>query len=52
LLIKAKQQHGTNQNKNTALFINCMDFVVVRAKNKQKLKSSFFSYACALPKTT
>jgi hypothetical protein len=29
LLIKAKQQHGKNQNKNTGLFINCMDFVVV-----------------------
>jgi hypothetical protein len=28
LLIKAKQQHGKNQNKNTGLFINCMDFVV------------------------
>jgi hypothetical protein len=26
LLIKAKQQHGKNQNKNTDLFINFMDF--------------------------
>jgi hypothetical protein len=32
LLIKAKQQHGKNENKNTGLFINCMDFVVVRTK--------------------
>jgi hypothetical protein len=23
------KQHGKNQNKNTGLFINCMDFVVV-----------------------
>jgi hypothetical protein len=30
LLIKAKQQHGKNQNKNTGLFINCVDFFVVR----------------------
>jgi hypothetical protein len=30
LLIKAKQQHGINQNKNTGFFINCMDFVIVR----------------------
>jgi hypothetical protein len=29
LAIKAKQQHGKNENKNTGLFINCMDFVVV-----------------------
>jgi hypothetical protein len=27
LLIKPKQQHG--KNKNTGLFLNCMDFVVV-----------------------
>jgi hypothetical protein len=32
LLIKAKQQHGKNQNKNTGLFINFMDYVVVRTK--------------------
>jgi hypothetical protein len=45
LLIKAKQQHGKNQNKNTGLFINCVDFVVVRTKiNKNK----FFSYGWAL----
>jgi hypothetical protein len=38
LLIKAKQQHGKNENKNTGLFINCMDFVVVRTKiNKEKI---------------
>jgi hypothetical protein len=30
LLIKAKLQHGKNENKNTGLLINCMDFVVVR----------------------
>jgi hypothetical protein len=36
LLIKAKQQHGKNQNKNTGLFINCMDFVVVRTKINKK----------------
>jgi hypothetical protein len=29
LLKQPKQQHGKNQNKNTGLFINCMDFVVV-----------------------
>jgi hypothetical protein len=29
LLIKAKQQHGKNQNKNTGLFINV---VVMRTK--------------------
>jgi hypothetical protein len=29
LLIKPKQQYGKNQNKNTGLSINCMDFVVV-----------------------
>jgi hypothetical protein len=36
LLIKPKQQHGKNQNKNTGLFINCMDFVVVRTKISKK----------------
>jgi hypothetical protein len=37
LLIKTKQQDGKNQNKNSGLFINCMDFVVVRTKiNKKK----------------
>jgi hypothetical protein len=36
LLIKVKQQHGKNQNKNTGLFINCMDFVVVRTKINKK----------------
>jgi hypothetical protein len=36
LLIKAKQQHRKNQNKNTGLFINCMDFVVVRTKMNKK----------------
>jgi hypothetical protein len=40
---KPKQQHGKtktttwkNQNKNTGLFINCMDFVVVRTKINKK----------------
>jgi hypothetical protein len=36
LLIKAKHQHGKNNNKNTGLFINCMDFVVVRTKINKK----------------
>jgi hypothetical protein len=40
LLIKPKQQHEKNQNKNTGLFINCMDFVVVRTKiNKNERRS-------------
>jgi hypothetical protein len=41
LLIKAKHQHGKNENQNIGLFINCMDFVVVRTKINKK-KSSFF----------
>jgi hypothetical protein len=41
LLIKAKQQHGINQNKNTGLFINCMDFVVVRTKINKHLLNIF-----------
>jgi hypothetical protein len=41
LLIKAKQKYGKNENKNTGLFINCMDFVVVPTKINKK-KSSFF----------
>jgi hypothetical protein len=45
LLIKAKQQHGKNENKNTDLFINCMDFVVVRTKIKKK---SFFMLCLGL----
>jgi hypothetical protein len=49
LQIKAKQQHGKNQNKNTGLFINCMDFVVVRTKIKKL--DNFFSYAWALGNT-
>jgi hypothetical protein len=36
---KSKQQHGKNENKNTGLFINCMDFVSNR---------HFFCYAWAL----
>jgi hypothetical protein len=43
MLIKAKQQHGINQNKNTGFFINCMDFVVVRTKINKKLNRHFFS---------
>jgi hypothetical protein len=35
LLIKPKQEHG--KIKNTGLFINCMDFVVVATQ-----KTSFF----------
>jgi hypothetical protein len=42
LLKKPKQQHGKNQNKNTGLFINCIDFVVVRTKMNKKIKYSFF----------
>jgi hypothetical protein len=45
LPIKAKQQHGKNENKNTDLFINCMDFVVVRTKIKMLgpwLRPKFF----------
>jgi hypothetical protein len=49
LLIKAKHQHGKYHNKNTGLFINCMDFVVVRTKiNKKKIVIFFFCYAWAL----
>jgi hypothetical protein len=36
LLIKAKHQHGKNHNKNTGLFINCMDFVIERTKISKK----------------
>jgi hypothetical protein len=42
LLIKAKQKHGKNENKITSLFINCMDFVVVRTKINKKKSSLFF----------
>jgi hypothetical protein len=42
LLIRLKQQHGKNQNKNTGLFINCMDFVVVRTNINKKLNRLFF----------
>jgi hypothetical protein len=35
---KSKTTHGKNKNKNTDLFINYMDFVVVRTKiNKNKI---------------
>jgi hypothetical protein len=37
LLIKPKQLHGKNQNKNTGLFIiHSMDFIVVRTKINEK----------------
>jgi hypothetical protein len=39
---KAKKQHGKNQNKNTGLFINCMDFVIVRTKINKKKNLHFF----------
>jgi hypothetical protein len=42
MLIKAKQQHGQNENKNTGLFINCMDFVVVPTKINKKQNRHFF----------
>jgi hypothetical protein len=34
--------------KNTELFINCMDFVVVRTKINKKLIRHFFCYAWTL----
>jgi Ni,Fe-hydrogenase I cytochrome b subunit len=40
--IKGKQQHGKNQNKNTGLFINCMDFVVVHTKINKKINRHIF----------
>jgi hypothetical protein len=42
LLIKAKQQHGINQNKNTGFFITCMDFDVVRTKKTKNKIVIFF----------
>jgi hypothetical protein len=42
LLIKAKHQQGKNDNKNTGLFINCMDFVVVHTKINKKYYRHFF----------
>jgi hypothetical protein len=42
LLIKAKQQHGKNENKNTGLFINCMDFVEGSKINKKKSRHFYF----------
>jgi hypothetical protein len=39
---KAKQKHGKKSNKNTGLFINCMDFVVVRTKINKKKNWQFF----------
>jgi hypothetical protein len=48
LLINAKNQQGKNENKNTGLFINCMDFVVVRTKINKKKYRNFFCYAWAL----
>jgi hypothetical protein len=39
---KTKTTIWKNQNKNTGLFINCMDFVVVRTKICKKLNLYFF----------
>jgi hypothetical protein len=36
LLIKPKQQYEKKLNKNTGLFLNCMDFVDVRTKINKK----------------
>jgi hypothetical protein len=47
LLIKAKQQHGKNEYKNTGLFEICMDFVVVRTKQTKKNRN-FFCHAWVL----
>jgi hypothetical protein len=41
LLIKAKQQYGKNQNKNTGLFINCMVLLLCVPK-QTKIKRHFF----------
>jgi hypothetical protein len=38
LLIKSKQQHGKNQNKNN----NCMDFAAVHTKINKKQNRNFF----------
>jgi hypothetical protein len=40
--MKAKQKHGKNENQNTDLFINCIDFVVVRTKIKKYKIVIFF----------
>jgi hypothetical protein len=50
LLIKAKYQQWKNDNKNTGLFIYCMNFVVVCTKINIKNIVDFFSYAWALKK--
>jgi hypothetical protein len=41
LLMKAKQQHGLNENKNTSFFYNSYEFCCCAYQNKQKIKSSF-----------
>jgi hypothetical protein len=46
LPIIVKHQYGKNHNKNTGLFINCMDFVVVRTKINKKLYRHFFLLCC------
>jgi hypothetical protein len=42
MLIKPKQQHEKDQNINTSLFINCMDFFCCAYRNKQKNKIVIF----------
>jgi hypothetical protein len=42
LQIKAKHQNVKYHNKNTGLFINCIDFVVVRSKINKKEIVIFF----------
>jgi hypothetical protein len=42
LLIKAKQQHGINRNKNTGFFYKLNGFCCFAYQNKQKINSSFF----------
>jgi hypothetical protein len=51
LLIKAKQQYEKYQNKNTGFFNKLYGFCCCAYQNKQKIKSSFFSYAWAFERT-
>jgi hypothetical protein len=41
---KSKTKTWKKFKQNTDLFINCVDFVVVRTKINKKLKASFFFY--------
>jgi hypothetical protein len=55
LLIKAKYQQWKDDNKNTGLFKNCMDFVSVRTKINKKNRHFFFvmlGSCCLSVKTT